>query len=326
MIYDKMFLTKVPKKDYYENMYDIENLTSLNRKKSLDTKDVEEIVDLIRNNKCIQAKDLLKEIVKSKPKNPKFYILLGALEIKDLVLEGEELSPKESSLRELQDYLSMDKKEIEKKMLVEVPVKKEWKRINPDPRSEEEVTNFYISTDAYIYELMAANHLIQTLYSFYVLKEKMKELNIQTILDYGAGAGTLCILFKKLGYNVIYADLPGKLFDFAKYRFKKRNLDIKMINLKEQSIEGLKKDCILSTEVLEHVVYPKKLINLFERNLKTGEILIVSESFKYTEDFSSHLKQNKKYGGPNFFKLMKESNFIQMLEDPFIPQMIFEKK
>ncbi len=149
---------------------------------------------------------------------------------------------------------------------------------------------------------------------------------LHTILNYGAGAGNLCILLKKLGYNVIYADLPGKTYDFAKFRFDKRDIKIKMLNLLETNINEEEFDCILSTEVVEHVVEPEKLIKEFSENLKKDQYLIVSESCEYTEDFASHLEHNKIFGGDNFIELAEKYNFKQIKKDPFIPQMIFRKE
>ncbi len=76
-------------------------------------------------------------------------------------------------------------------MLVEKPVHDSWNKIRPNPLSEEDINRFYKITDPYIYELMAANHIVQTLFSFYELVQKMKRLDIHKIMDYGAGAGTL---------------------------------------------------------------------------------------------------------------------------------------
>jgi len=258
-------------------------------------------------------------------------ILKGAIWVKNRVFSREishsyeNISPKNCALEELSKYLKKSKKEIKRKMLVEKPVAEAWKKINPNPKSEKEISNFYIKTDAYVYELMAANHIVQTLYSYFLLQEKLRKLSIKTIFDYGAGAGTLSIFFKNLGYDVEYADLPGKLFNFAKWRFKKRKLKIPMFNLKKEKVQS-KYDCIICTEVIEHVTDPKTLLKILKSKLKKDGILVVSESCEYTEDFSSHLPKNKKYGGKKFIKLMEYFGFKQIFPDPFIPQMIFRKK
>jgi hypothetical protein len=327
---------EITQKDYYENMYDIESLTDLNKseKKRSASKKVIRVENLIRKNRCSKAKDEIRNILASQPINKldnRLILLDGALRVKDRLFSKnispnyKNLSPKNCALEELSAYLRKPKEVIKKKMLVEKPVDKAWCEIHPDPTSEKEITNFYIQTDAYVYELMAANHIVQTLYSYYVLCDKLKTLNVGSVLDYGAGAGTLSILFENLGYSVTYADLPGKLFDFAKWRFAKRKINIPMINLMKQKIKP-EFDCIVSTEVVEHVVDPIGLIKIFQSILKKNGTLVVSESCEYTKDFSSHLENNKKYGGKNFIKLMSSLGFQQILPKPFIPQMILIKK
>jgi SAM-dependent methyltransferase len=324
---------EIKKEDYYSNMYDIERLTDLNsaKRKRRFGRNVSEAERLIVGNKSRQAESRLLALAKKRNVDSRIRILLGALQVKNIVfgksisLNYKDLSPKNCALRELSLYLKKPKRAIEEKMLVEEPVAEAWGEMKPNPKSEEEIDNFYIETDAYIYELMAANHIVQTLYSYHVLAEKMKKLKIRTILDYGAGAATLSILFKNLNYDVDYADLPGKLFDFAKWRIGKRKLDIPMFDLKKDKIRK-KYDCIICTEVFEHVVNPEALLEKLKAHLKKNGALIISESCEYTEDFSSHLESNKKYGGKNFIRLLGKFGFRQVLADPFIPQMIFKRK
>lgn len=329
-----MKLANIPKEDYYSKMYDIENLTYLNKnRKKTNNPDLIKIENLIRNNNCKKAKRLIKKNLNNKKINNELNVLYGALIVKEILNNSlykdkkEDFSPKNLALLELKDYLKKPISKIILKTIVETPVKESWEKINPNTKNETEVNNFYMVTDAYIYELMAANYIVQTLYSYFVLIEKLKSKNIKTILDYGAGAGTLSILFKELGYNVIYADLPGKTFNFAKWRFKQRGLDIKMIKIKNRNfIKDLDFDCILCTEVIEHLVNPLKYLKDFKKYLKKGQYLIVSESCEYTDDFSSHLIENKKYGGKRFIDIMSKLDFKQISKNPFIPQMIFKKK
>ena len=323
-------MVEINKDDYYSNMYDIENLTTLSKKAKTVNKKVIEIENYIVNNNCLEAK---KESISNfhDESQHEINILAGALEVKEILFRSffndskNHLlkSPKECALSELQKYLNKSKKAVVKKMLVEVPVAESWKEINPNPSNKEEVDNFYMITDSYIYELMAANHIVQTLYSFYVLTQKLRDLNITNMLDYGGGAGTLSILFSELGYDVTYADLPGKTFDFAKWRFSNRSLKIPLINLKKEEISSY--DCIICTEVFEHLVNPLSLLKKFKSNLKKNQFLVISESCEYVEDFCSHLDDNKKYGGEKFIELLKDYGFEQILNEPFIPQLIFKK-
>ncbi len=327
-----MKLPTIPKENYYSKMYDIENLTNLNKNRKLtNNKYLSEIESLIKQNKCKQAKKILSTKIKEKNASNELFLLYGALLIKEIISTNfsktisEDYSPKNIALLELSKYLNKPISKIKSKTIVETPVSLSWKKINPNPKNEAEVNYFYRITNAYVYELMAANYIVQTLYSYYALSQKIKNKKIKTILDYGGGAGTLSILFKELGYNVIYADLPGKTFDYAKWRFKQRKLNIKMIDLNKEDIDVLDFDCILCTEVIEHLVDPLKLLGKFKKVLKKNEILIVSESCEYTADFSSHLISNKKYGGAKFINILSKLGFNQIKKEPFIPQLIFKK-
>ena len=80
---------------------------------------------------------------------------------------------------------------------------------------------------------------------------KDKHPNAKKILDYGSGCGQNAIMLAKEGYDVAMADFNGYTSDFAKFRAKKRGLDIKYYDI-EKPIDD-KFDIILAFDVLEHV-------------------------------------------------------------------------
>ena len=321
--------------EYYDRMYDIENLTELNKKAKPEKDElVIEVEELVRSGQAVKARNLIDKLSLHR-KNFKFLMIKKAMEAFDLIGSDfylgkgerrENLSPKIQAIRELQKFTGKSFKAVEKKMKVEEPVAKDWNRRHPNIQSEESINDFYIKTDSYIYELMAANNIVQTLYSYKIMLEKIKTLRVGKILDYGAGAGTICIMLKNAGYEVVYSDLGSKTFDFAKWRINKRKLKIKTLNLTKYPL--LNKycfDCVISTEVIEHVLDPIGLVKKFSEILPKGGILVVSESCKYTREFSSHLESNKKYGGKKFLAILKEHGFKQILPKPVIPQLFFKK-
>ncbi len=326
--------SKVPK-DYYQHMYDIEDLTDLNDCKHIVPSIVVQAEDLIRGQKCREALRLLR-IDKSNDDYIEMIVL--ALWVKTrlfshVVAGVESKSPKMCALEELGLFLQALPKQYVDKMRVEVAVEADWHTMDIDPKSNNDLIRFYQESDAYVYELMAANHIIQTLYTFGVMAERMQKLGVQNVLDYGAGVGTICILLHQLGYDVTYADLSGKTSDFAKWRFKKRNLYIPtyelqgnvMNDLHSTHFKNIDFDCIVSTEVIEHVLEPQKLLQSFYNKLVHGGVLVVSESCDYTEQFASHLESNKQFGGENFISFMDEIGFRLQVYETYIPQMIFIK-
>ncbi len=331
----------LPPRDYYDYMYDVEGLTALNVSRS-DQKDAKivEIENLVRNQKCIEALNHASvAVLQSTNPTDSVHMLHTALEVKNSLFKGvvegfEDKSPKACALQELSAYLEKSQQSIAEKMLVEEPVGQDWARRNIDPTNPESVLNFYRETDSYLYELMAANHIAQTLFTFSVMIERMKALGVKSVLDYGGGVGTLSILLVHSGFDVTYAELPSKTASFAKRRFLQRGISISTIELAGDERNDLSSpvlkdrnfDCILSTEVFEHVSKPLDLILAFSEKLPSGGVAVVSESCEYTEQFASHLEQNKRYGGEEFIRQMSKVGLEAYPVDFFIPQQIFVKQ
>ncbi len=326
----------MPPKDYYDHMYDIEDLTHLNAKIRPRSAHICAFEEMIREQHCSETVRGLRPHIKH---DVFAQMLVSALWAKDRIFFGmnktfSDKSPKSCALEELSEYLERTPVDIQQEMLVEVPVEKDWEQLKINPADPADVLRFYKETDSYVYELMAANNIIQTLFTFSTMAERLQKLGVQNVLDYGGGAGTLSILLCRLGYDVTYADVTGKTFDFAKWRFQKRNLNIPMVELAGNERTDLLSpaltdhtfDCILSTEVIEHVPHPLDLITSFAQKLPLGGIAVVSESCNYTEQFTSHLESNKKYGGAVFIEHMKEAGLHLLEYDVFIPQQIFIKR
>ncbi len=130
--------------------------------------------------------------------------------------------------------------------------------------------------------------------------------NIQKVLDFGCGIGQDGIMFAEAGFDVALADLPGKTFDFAKWRVNRRKLDIKLV-----SSDDLNEiyDAILCFDVLEHLWKPKEAIEYLYAHLIDNGILLVTASFEHSEIHPMHLEQNAKYIGKEFIRMMNNVGF-----------------
>ncbi len=112
--------------------------------------------------------------------------------------------------------------------------------------------DFYKASKEYIFDLTV----------WHVTKRRGFDVNLSTsirekypnakkILDFGSGCGQNAIILAEASYDVSMTDYEGYTFDFAKFRAKKRGLNIKCYDL-EKSIND-KFDIILVFDVLEHV-------------------------------------------------------------------------
>jgi len=310
-------------RDYYNNLFDIENLYPVDSKTKDFPKPVQEIIALIKENQSNLAKKKAKNYIDQGYEYKELKYLYFSLIIKDLIFKESDLSPKNSALLELSSYLQIPIDSLKRKLISKIPLSQEWKIKNPS--NEKELIDFYSTTTSLIYDLMASNHIIQNLYSYFILLEKLKYLKIKKILDYGAGIGTNCLIFKQKGYEPIYSDLPGQHFNFAKWRFRNRSLNIPMINLKNSNINDTFCDVIICTDVLEKTHSPLNILELFKKKLRPGKILILSQDFENKSNSPANLERNKIYSGESFKKLMQDLGFHQIRKDPYIPQMIFQK-
>jgi SAM-dependent methyltransferase len=137
------------------------------------------------------------------------------------------------------------------------------------------------------------------------LKNKSK-LNILMFGD-GVGSDTIYLYsFYKDKANFYYFDVPGsKTFDFAQKRFKKYNVDVRIITDYNKIPKNFF-DVIVSIEVLEHLPDPVKAIKDISEFLRVGGIVLVTESFGAVQfNLPTHLKSNLKFEGKTPFLFLK---------------------
>jgi len=154
-----------------------------------------------------------------------------------------------------------------------------------------------------------------------------KPLNKLKVLDYGCGISDYGLFLASLGAKVTVVDLDNQLLYFAIWRYKKRNLPVKVIKVRNHShYPVLKKsgfDLIIVSEVFEHVRDPMKLLQniakaikpkgllfdtmgtIFEREL-TGDHLKESIEIGHSKQYIDYHKRNFKLIDANFNYLYKK--------------------
>lgn len=200
----------------------------------------------------------------------------------------------------------------ERNVKVELPVRDDFRRFNILLENEESVKSFYQKTYSYILELTAANYQVETLFNYWVIIEFLRKIGIKKIFDYGAGIGTFLFLAEKFGVSGVYADLESKTKDYAEYMFRKNNSKIDILTIDDNFKFPKDIDCIVCTEVLEHIFNPEVLVIEIYSALPIGGIFVVSESFNYIDGFCTHLPQHKGKGGDKFIGFLKGIGFEQI--------------
>lgn len=109
-------------------------------------------------------------------------------------------------------------------------------------------------------------------------------------LDFGSGTGTHGIALAERGNKVAILDVPGRLFGFAKERYKRRGLAFDAYTNTQRLPPGVF-DLVICTNVLEHVFSPVNELAKIHAALKRGGMLhlLVSTMVK---NYSGHFKDN----------------------------------
>lgn len=196
---------------------------------------------------------------------------------------------------------------------VEEPVRADWEKRDISLKDREAVERFYQDTCSYVLELTAANYQVETLFNYSLIIDYLQKLDVSHLYDYGAGIGTFVIFSHLSGISPTYADLGSKTKDYTVERLRDFNLEIPTESLRPRHQElPSNLECVVCTEVLEHIYEPEKLVEEIHRSLRPGGIFVVSESFNYVDEFSTHLPQHEGRGGENFLRWMREVGFREV--------------
>ncbi len=169
----------------------------------------------------------------------------------------------------------------------------EFKQMNLDITNSKELMNFYANTENYIFELMEYHATEAKAMMRKRCIEIMKKHKIQTVLDFGCGVGQDSIDAAMCGLKAIACDIPGLTLDFAKWRFKRRNLSIDIIEIISDQPLKNSYEAITCFEVVMHTTDPEKIIRHLHQHLIENGLLFFTARFK--DNYSLALKYNQKY-------------------------------
>jgi len=225
------------------------------------------------------------------------------------------------AFQEISEYLQIDINKLKEKY-EEISKKYEgynkWSHVTEEEfeefiqniRNPSQLRDFYANTKNYIFELMEyhATEVKSKMRKHCI--EIMKEHNVKTVLDYGCGIGQDSIEAAEAGLRAIAFDLPGKTFEFAKWRFKKRNLNITSIELTSDEKLPEKYDAVTCFEVVMHTPDPIKVIQKIYQILNENGLLFFTARFK---GYKLALEYNQKYAG-KFDGIIQDIGFERIIK------------
>jgi len=128
------------------------------------------------------------------------------------------------------------------------------------------------------------------------------------ILDLGCGDGALSYLLGKGGANVTGVDSLGEVINFAKQKCKNiGNINFLVVSAYKLPFEDEEFDYIISSDVIEHLSYPGKMLFEIKRVWNRKGEIVITTPIKFTE------KPLDKMHYQEFF----ENEFEQLLEKHF---------
>ncbi|MCW5807116.1 MAG: methyltransferase domain-containing protein [Deltaproteobacteria bacterium] len=174
------------------------------------------------------------------------------------------------------------------------PLKEEWLAWEKKgPMTNDRITAFYKQTTNYIYELAEWHLWVPDKRASDVqLVADMRTVKAKNILDFGGGVGLIALPLARAGFDVTLADLSGTSLDFAQFRAKNHNINVKIWKTDVDAAPPDKKyDVILCMDVLEHL--PREVLNdVVDKLIKlkhAGTRIVIAAPFGRTSVHPMHL-------------------------------------
>ena len=190
--------------------------------------------------------------------------------------------------RDIMEYLKLSEGEVYHMLkLGDRLTQMLWAALNPKTVQEEqryyEITPFYICDMAYWHMQRRQRKL----------RDNIVKIASGDVLDYGGGIGDLCARLAEKGLNVTYADVRGKTFEFAKWLFKKRGLEIETIDLTKETLSK-QYDTIICIDVIELVSHQEAVLEKMAKCLRENGRLVLNIA-RVEENVSHPLHQNVQF-------------------------------
>lgn len=223
----------------------------------------------------------------------------------------------ESAIRELGEYFpDRTPEEIRRRCMEALQeFKKEWER-TVTAGNGSSIEQFYDQNQSYIYELIwwhTLNYDLSPL-AYVVAKRLAERYRCSTYLDFGTGVSSGGLLFARHGMDVTLADISSPLLRFSAWRFERRGLPVKVLDLKRDQLPTARFDFITAMDVFEHLTDPMGAVESLGKALKPRGVLFGRFHTDDDDDRGQHIVRDF---GPTFRKL-ESLGFEQVWEDDWL--------
>lgn len=201
-------------------------------------------------------------------------------------------------------------------------LRSEWER-TVDSRQRSSIESFY-ETATHIYDLINWHTLRDDSgpLAYVVALQIARAHRVRTCLDFGSGVGSGGLLFCRANIDTTLADISATLLDFARWRFDRRRLAARFLNLKDAPLPEASFDLILAMDVFEHLVDPVEVVEQLWRALNPGGLLFARI---HAEADPSHPQHIVKDFGPTFAR-MEDLSFVEKWRDSALwGHLLFQK-
>lgn len=224
---------------------------------------------------------------------------------------------RESVVSELASYLGIgDLEEVRRRCLHALSaVKGEWHE-KVETVSKHCIEEFYNQSRAMLFELMWWHALDEDLspLAYVVALHFARQHECHSCLDFGSGVGSGGILFARHGFQVTLADVSTLALDFTRWRFTKRVLDARLVDLKTSKLPSGAFDMVTAMDVFEHLVNPVETVQELCRVLKKGGFLFGRFHAEHDDDRPHHVTLDF---DPTF-REMEALGFVKVWQDEWL--------
>ncbi len=132
------------------------------------------------------------------------------------------------------------------------------------------ITTFYHDNRTYLYDLTAFNARYPHAELLEWLLKKAKALGYHSVLDFGAGIGSVGVFFAANGMEVTLADVSQPLMEYARWRFTRRGMRARFIDLTREELPEKTFWVATSFDVFEHLPRPRTALKAISRSMMAG--------------------------------------------------------